>query len=221
MALEPGAWQQELRRRIGTLWALKMFSTMAGIAGFFYAYFWVMRHPLSTVTVMPLTWIDALVGFHPWTFFVYITLWVYISLGPALARDVGELAAFGAACLAIAAIGLAIFMLLPTKVPEFAIDWSLHPSLEFLKRVDVSGNACPSLHVAFCVFAAAVLHVQLTAMRARRWLLAFNVLWALVILYSTMATRQHVALDVIAGVALGGAVSLVYVRALARRRRGA
>lgn len=215
MVPEPRDWQQELWRRLGTLWALKMFATMGGIAGFFYAYFWVMRQPLSAVTVMPVTWIDELVGFQPSWFFVYVSLWVYISLGPALARDVREMAAFGAASLVIAAVGLAIFMLLPTKVPEFAIDWSLYPSLEFLKQVDVSGNACPSLHVAFCVFAAVVLHVQLRAIHAGRLLLAGNALWALGILYSTMATRQHVALDVIAGVALGGVVSVAYVGALA------
>jgi membrane-associated phospholipid phosphatase len=42
-------------------------------------------------------------------------------------------------------------------------------------------------------------------------LLACNALWCLGIVYSAMATRQHVALDVIAGSVLAGVASIVYV----------
>jgi len=66
------------------------------------------------------------------------------------------------------------------------------------------------LHAAFAMFTAVVLHGQLTAVRAPRALLACNVLWCLGILYSTIATRQHVALDVIAGSLLAGAASIAY-----------
>ena len=197
---------------------MKMLSTAGGIAVFFYAYFWAMRHPLTAVTVMPVTWLDELVGFQPLSFPLYAFLWVYISLGTALAKDLRELASFGVASLGMSAVGLAIFMLLPTRAPDFAIDWSLYPSMQFLKSVDVSGNAFPSLHAAFCVFTAVVLHAQLTAIGAARWLRAGNLLLSAGILYSTMATRQHVALDVVAGAMLGGAASLAYAGALPRRR---
>jgi len=190
-----------------------MLATTGGIAIFFYGYFWVMRHPLSAATVMPETWIDDLVLFSPQSFPLYVSLWVYIGLAPALAEDGRELAAWGAASFAMTVIGLGVFMALPTKVPDFAIDWSRYPSLEFLKRADVSGNACPSLHAAFSVFTAVVLHRQLTAIRAPRTLLACNALWCLGIVYSAMATRQHVALDVIAGSLLAGAASIAYVGA--------
>jgi hypothetical protein len=72
------------------------------------------------------------------------------------------------------------------------------------------------LHAAFCVFAAVVLHAQLRNLDAPRWLIVSNVLWSLGILGSTVATRQHVALDAIAGAALGGAVALAYARAIAK-----
>lgn len=219
MGLEPGNWRQALKARLGTLWVLKMLSTAGGIAAFFTAYFWVMRHPLSAVTVMPVIWIDGLAGFHPQTFALYASLWIYISLVAALAKDQRELAAFGAASLAMSVVGLGIFILLPTTVPDFSIDWTLYPSLQFLKNVDASGNACPSLHAAFSVIAALALRAQLTEIGAPRWLLACNALWGLGILYSAMATRQHVALDVVAGVVLGGVVSIAYLGALARRNR--
>jgi membrane-associated phospholipid phosphatase len=210
---EPKTWTHELKRRAGSLWVRKMLATMGGIAIFFYAYFWVMRHSLSAATVMPVTWIDDLVLFSPQSFPLYASLWVYIALAPALAEDGRELAAWGAASFAMTVIGLGLFVALPTKVPDFAIDWSRYPSLEFLKRADVSGNACPSLHAAFSVFTAVVLHRQLTAIRAPRTLLACNALWCLGIVYSAIATRQHVALDVIAGSVLAGTASIVYVGA--------
>lgn len=197
-----------------------MLSTAGGIGVFFYAYFWAMRHPLGAVTVMPVTWVDELIGFQPLSFPLYVSLWIYISLGTALAKDLRELATFGVASLAMSVVGLAIFMLLPTRAPDFAIDWSLYPSMQFLKEVDVAGNAFPSLHAAFCVFTAAVLHAQLSAMGAARWLRACNLLLCAGILYSTMATRQHVALDVLAGAVLGGAASLAHLGALRRRATG-
>ena len=196
---------------------MKMLSTAGGIAVFFYAYFWAMRHPLTAVTVMPMTWLDELIGFQPLSFPLYAFLWVYISLGTALAKDLRELASFGVASLVMSVVGLAMFMLLPTRAPDFAIDWSLYPSMQFLKSVDVSGNAFPSLHAGFCVLTAAVLHAQLAAIGAARWLRAGNLLMCAGILYSTMATRQHVALDAAAGAVLGGTVSIAYLGSLSRR----
>lgn len=214
MAHEPETWRHELRTRAGNVFVLKMLATMGGIAAFFYAYFWVMRHPLSAVTVMPVTWIDDLVFFFPSSLLLYASLWVYVSLGSVLLKEPRELAAWGAASFAMIVVGLGIFLVLPTKVPDSAIDWSQYPSLQFLKTVDVSGNACPSLHAAFAVFTAVVLHGNLTAVRAPRILLAFNVLWCLGIVYSTIATRQHVSLDIVAGALLAGAVSVAYVGAV-------
>lgn len=220
MTHERGTWKHELGRRAGTLWALKMFVTTGGIALFFYAYFWVMHHPLSSATVMSATWIDELIFFQPESFVLYISLWVYVALGSAFLRDARELVAWGTASLVMIVVGLGIFLALPTEVPEFAIDWSLHPSLAFLKTVDATGNACPSLHAAFAVFTAVVLHATLTAVRAPRALLAINALWCLGIVYSTIATRQHVALDVIAGALLAAGASLAYVSLSAGRPSG-
>lgn len=207
-------FRQQLRARLLDLWVLKMLTTASAIAVFFWAYFWVMRHPLGEVVVMPAIGLDWLIGFHPWSFPLYASLWVYISLGTALARNVRELAAFGAASLGMSAAGLGLFMLLPTRVPASAIDWSLYPSLLFLKTVDVSGNACPSLHAAFAVFTGVVLWRELRSLSAPAGLQWINLSWCVGILFSTVATRQHVALDAIAGIALGLATGMAYLRAL-------
>jgi len=213
MTLQRETWTRELSRRARTLLVLKMLVNTSGIAAFFYAYFWIMRHPLSAATVIPMIWIDDLVPFSSQSFLLYASLWVYVALGSLFAKDGRELAAWAAACFAMIVVGLGIFIALPTKIPDFAIDWSQYPSLEFLKAVDASGNALPSLHAAFAVFTAVVLHGQLTAIRAPRAVRACNVLWCLGIVYSAIATRQHLALDIIAGAVLAGAVSIAYLAA--------
>ena len=197
---------------------MKLVGTAGGTAVFLWAYFWVLRNPLGEVAVMPATWLDALIGLQPWSFALYASLWVYISFGTALARDFRELAAFGWASLGMGLAGLAIFVLVPTRVAEPAIDWTLYPSLQFLKSIDATGNACPSLHAAFCVFTGLALHAQLGSIGAPRAVRGANALWCLGILYSTIATGQHVALDALAGVALGAAAAVPYVRLLGARR---
>ena len=69
--------------------------------------------------------------------------------------------------------------------------------------MDASGNACPSLHVATAIFSGIWLHHLLRRFDAPLWMLIFNWTWCIGIIYSTLATRQHVAVDVLAGLVLG------------------
>ncbi len=200
--------------RICAGWWVKMIATTLGIGLFFIAYFWVMRHPRFEPSVVPAIWLDYAIGFEPAALPVYFSLWLYVSLAPALLKNLAELARFGIASVLLSLSGLAIFMLWPTTVPDFGVDWTQHPSIQFLKTVDVAGNACPSMHVAFAVFAAFWLHIELIEMgapAAMRWL---NGVWCLAIMWSTIATRQHVVYDVLAGTALGIAFALPQWRSL-------
>jgi membrane-associated phospholipid phosphatase len=206
---------------VSRLWFVKMTGTTLGIAGFFVAYFWVLRHPVFPVTVMPLTAADAWVAFRPEAFFLYVSLWLYVSLAPALLKNGREVASYGVASTVLAVAGLGVFILWPTAVPDFSLDWSAHPSLEFLKTVDVAGNACPSLHVAFAVFTALWLERTLREMGERGVVRLASGLWCLGIVYSTLAIRQHVALDALAGAMLGGAVAWLHMRWLDRAHRRA
>ena len=204
-AVEDGspAWRSELARRLCALWHIKLLATSLGITAFLMAYFWVLRHPLFPVTVMPLTALDRAIGFHPGSLPLYLSLWAYISFGPAMLSSARSLAKFGAVTLGLSLAGLSIFILWPTAVPPFPIDWTLHPSMAFLKNLDLAGNACPSMHVAFAVFTAIWLQRALREIKAARALRWLNWLWCAGIVYSTVATLQHVVLDVLGGTALG------------------
>ena len=206
---EEGTWRDALWQRIRALWLIKMLVTTSGMVVFMLVYFWVLHHPFFPITIMPLTALDRAIGFQPWAMPLYASLWAYVALVPALLRDGREFALYCAATFAMSVIGLGIFMLWPTAVPAFHVDWSLYPSVNFLKRVDLAGNACPSFHVAYSVFTAIWLHRMLRQMRVGWVPAAINAVWGVGIVFSTMAMLQHVALDVLGGVLLGGVVAVV------------
>lgn len=211
------SWLRQIGGRVRTWWPAKMLGTTLGMAAFFVVYFQLLRHPLFPVTIVPLTAVDRLVGFWPGALPLYFSLWLYVSLAPALVVDRRELVSYGLAAVGLSVIGLGIFFFWPTAVPHPDIDWSQHPAFAFLKTVDTSGNACPSLHVAFAVFTAVWLERLLRQMGAGRVGRVLNWLWCLGILYSTIASRQHVALDVLAGAALGAAIAGLHLRWLRGR----
>lgn len=204
-------WIRSIGVRVLKRWPAKMLGTTLGMTSFFVVYFWLLRHPFYPITIMPLTGVDRLIEFRPETLPLYLSLWFYVSLAPALLIDRRELISYGLAAVGLSAIGLGIFFFWPTAVPAADIDWSQYPSFNFLKSADAAGNACPSLHVAFALFTAVWFERILRQMGTGHFVRWLNWLWCLGILYSTIATRQHVSLDVAAGAMLGLSVALVHL----------
>ena len=204
---QPMPWYRQAADVIPRHLCLKAFGTTLFISVFFGAYFYLLKDPAYPPTVMPFTLLDRLIGFEPMALPLYISLWVYVSLPPALLATRRELYGYGAAMAATCLVGLIIFYFWPTAAPPADIDWALHPGVDFLKSIDASGNACPSLHVATALFSGVWLHHLLRRFGGPPWILIFNGLWCIGIIYSTLATRQHVAVDVWGGLVLGGLAS--------------
>jgi membrane-associated phospholipid phosphatase len=201
-AIQP-AWRSALRTLVFRHAWLKATGTMLFIGVFFGGYFYLLKHPASTPTPMPLIWLDSLIGFQPLALPVYLSLWIYVSLPPLFIDDRRELYGYGLAMALMCGLGLAIFYFWPTVVPAPDIDWIRYPNMIFLKNIDAAGNACPSLHVATALFSGLWLRRSLRRINAPGWLVYGNALWCVGIIYSTMAIRQHVAVDVGAGLLLG------------------
>lgn len=198
------------RRFLSVLWPcfwLKAIGTSAFTTVFFLGYVHLLKHPYAPVNVMPSTAFDSWISFQPLALLPYASLWVYVSLPPMFMVRQREIVIYGLWAALLCLLGLMFFFLWPTAVPPADIDWARYPGVAFLKGVDAAGNACPSLHVATAVFSAIWLHCLLRAFGTGRVGLALNWLWCLMIAYSTLATKQHVAVDVLAGTALGVGVA--------------
>lgn len=209
-------WKTTLARH----WRHRQWLKVLGICAFtwifFVAYFHVLRNAPHPVTVMPLTPLDGWIPFEPAAFWVYVSLWFYVGIAPGLLPSMRALLGYGAWIAALCVAGLLCFWLWPTAVPSQAhqLDPAVanHAGFALMRGVDAAGNACPSLHVATATFTALWVQRLLAAAGAPWPLKAVNATWLLLIAWSTVAVRQHVVLDVVAGAALGVAFGLAALR---------
>ena len=208
----PPPWTAEIGLRMRRHFALKLFGTTAFVWAFFVGYFYLLRHPAHPVFVMPLTALDHLIPFQPSTLFAYLSLWLYVGVAPGLQLTFRELVVYGLWAGALCVAGLGLFYFWPTAVPPPGIDASGYPGFRMLQGVDAAGNACPSMHVAIAMFTVIWIEHLLRNARAPLGLRALNVAWFLAIAWSTLAIKQHVVLDVLAGALLGLAFALPSLR---------
>jgi membrane-associated phospholipid phosphatase len=196
-------WHLQILTRMKSHFFLKAFGITLFMWAFFTGYIYLLKNPVFPVTMMPLTVLDSAVGFKPDALFLYVSLWLYVSLPPALQATRRELIYYGLAVGGLCVAGLVCFLFWPTAVPAANIDWEQSYGFSILKGVDAAGNACPSLHVATAVFSAVWLNRLLFEVGAPRIVRVFNWAWCVGIAYSALATKQHVAVDMVAGVILG------------------
>lgn len=210
--IQPIPWYRQIASVIPSNLPLKGFGTTLFISVFFAAYFYLLKNPAYPTTVMPLTLLDSLISFQPLAMPLYVSLWIYVSLPPALLATRGELYAYAMAIAGTCLLGLIVFYFWPTAAPAADIDWSLYPGMDFLKNMDAAGNACPSLHVTTAVFSGVWLHHLLRRFGGPQWVLLLNWIWCVGIIYSTLATRQHVAVDMWSGLVLGALAAWLSLR---------
>ena len=187
----------------------KFLGTNAFMSLFFWAYLFLLKNPAYPVTIIQSTVIDEWIGFTPVALIPYLSLWIYCSLPVTLMPTRARLLNFGFWIGSMCLLALSIFYWLPNTMPPTDIDWARYPSVAFLKKVDAGGNACPSLHVAASVYSSFWLYWLMREMRLGWHAQSIQMLWGVAIVYSTMATKQHVSLDVLAGTALGIAFALI------------
>jgi membrane-associated phospholipid phosphatase len=143
--------------------------------------------------------LDARVPFWPAAAAIYLTILPMLLLGPFVLRDLRSLLPLFATLMLEAVAAFGFFLLLPADGPAIACcDSTLTTALfHAADALNLDRNYLPSLHVAFAFTAAAAF-----APRAGRAGAAGLYLWAVAVAASTLLTRQHYLVDVIAGIAL-------------------
>jgi membrane-associated phospholipid phosphatase len=197
-----GAWLATLPGRARAIWRLKALVAALATLGFCVPYFMIGNYPVFPVRELPVSAVDRLVAFRPegWVW-VYQSIYVPINLIPWLTERREDLRRYAVAFALACCVSFIVFVLVPVRGPR-------PPVVEasgmywLLQRYDGPLNSMPSLHAALLV---------LTLCHGRRILGgelprgagALAVVWAGLILYSTLATKQHYALDIVAGGLLG------------------
>lgn len=204
-------WTSRVAAAFWRFWIWKFIGSVAFTGLFFVGYFALLKHPAHAVTTMPVLAIDEAIPFQPQTIWIYISLWFYLELAPSLLESKREILSYGVALTLMTFCAFAIFYIWPTRVPVFQVDWSEYTMFSWLKQTDAGGNACPSLHVAFAVFTGRWVDFIFKRLRVGSVFHLLNWVWSLAIIYSTIATRQHVAIDVLAGAALGAICAALHL----------
>ncbi len=208
------AWTAQIWLRMRRLLWFKAVGISLFMWVFFAAYFHVLRHPVYPLVQMPLTALDRLIPFQPAALVPYVSLWLYVGIAPGLLLSLRQLLVYALWNAALCLTGLGFFYFIPTAVPPLLAEPDLlrYPAFAVLQGVDAAGNACPSLHVATAMFAAIWVNHLLRQVGAPALLRALNAGWFMLIVYSTLAIKQHVVLDVVAGALLGVAFALAALR---------
>jgi len=204
----------KIRTRLGQKLLIALFLN----GGVYASYFFLQRHPLFPVITLGPGPLDDFIPFHDqWTWF-YQSIYLFIPIAPLLMVHEGELRRYTIAVAAITLLASAIFLLCPTAVvrPDAS---TVGAAYRWLITVDTPLNAFPSLHAAFTVFSALAARRVLHDLQGPGFWQVAIWLWASAIVYSTLATKQHVMIDVVAGAAMGWSIhSLTFHSAGITRR---
>jgi membrane-associated phospholipid phosphatase len=102
------------------------------------------------------------------------------------------------------AVAAVCFFLCPVIYDRPPLPTSAHALYRLIVNMDQPINCIPSLHAGMTVFAMLFAHRILAQepTRVRRTLLSLGWIWTILILYGTLATKQHYFLDLPAGALL-------------------
>ena len=202
-----------LADRIKTELALKLGLLVILYPLVFLPYFFLQRHHFFPASTMSSGWFDRLIPFSDQAVWPYFSIYLLLPVGPFFMDRRYQLLRYAAGVALLSLIADLIFLCWPTACPRPHVA-GVNTVYGLLIAVDSSFNAFPSLHAAFAVYSALCAGLVLREFGSHRvWRLGIW-LWAFLILYATLATRQHVVVDVIAGSAIGAAA---YTTVLAPR----
>lgn len=172
-----------------------------GLLGLFvlsYHFFYILPnfYPLSTPTVLPLSVIDKSIPFVPWTFLIYLSEYLLIVITIISIKELNKFKSFAQLSFGVLFFIGPIFILWPTTYPRPPYPANETAMVAFamnlVAKVDMPTNCLPSLHVATTSVAVYSLR------HLRKWLPLFAC-WGLAIFGSTLTTKQHYVVDVLAG----------------------
>ncbi len=177
--------------------------------GVAYQFFYILPNfrPLFPPVRLPLTWIDLATPFVPWTFIIYLSDYLLALAGIALIKNTEDYHSLTRMAFLALMICGTFFLFAPTTYPrpEYPTDapFFIQMLMDLVASADMPTNCFPSMHVAQAgVFAWA------SRKLGKKTTILFW-LWAILICFSTMTTKQHYFVDIIGGLLVTAMVAFV------------
>jgi len=197
-----------LRTRVRTHLREKIVVLLGLAVGICVPYFTLQRldaFPQRTPPTLP---IDGWFAFDPAWIWAYLSIALLVPLAPLLAMRKEDLVRYAKGLTLLCLACFAAFLFFPVEGPRPEQIAGQHAVYELLVSWDRPSNSLPSLHAGLVVYSLLFMFRVLwpdLGSGGRLGLGAAGALWGALILYSTLATRQHWAIDLPAGVFLAGA----------------
>lgn len=196
----PGGSFNDLQSRLAALWRIKLLLLVGLTVIFSVPYIYLAHHPLFPPHDLPLTWLDRAAGFDPRWIWVYQSVYLLTGSLPWLARTPEQLKRYLIGFAILAGISFVIFIFYPTRIPRIEVE---NPTgmYRLLLLYDGPYNAFPSLHVGFLLYTLGFVRRIRAPFNRMIWVIL--VIWFLLISWSTLALKEHYAVDLLAGIVLG------------------
>jgi PAP2 superfamily len=144
---------------------------------------------------------DRLVGFNPSWVWVYLSLYLLVPIAMSLAPST-EIQRYVRGLLWMVAISCAAWLVWPIAGPRPVNQSDTSAVFAWLASVDRSINTVPSMHIELAVYSLLFAHRTWTRGRSSGMLIAAGWMWVGLIAYACLATKQHFAIDIVAGLAV-------------------
>ncbi len=194
---------REIILRLASNWVLKLVLGSGLIAIFAALYFLPQHYPIVPATVLQPMRVEQMIPFMPNTVYLYESIWLLIPIAPWLMKTKEELNQYSKGLLLMSGVGCCFFFFYPTMSPRPTDIYDANIFYRRLVLIDSQLNAFPSLHASYAVFHAACCHVTFGTSVKYKLLQGIFWSWALAIIFSTLLTKQHVFIDLVAGAMLG------------------
>ena len=173
----------------------KWLAFAAGYAGFCVLYLLTGRVHLGEPALLPASAMDRRIPFVGWTVWIYHTQLFFLLASVGIMRRAATITRALYAMAAASLISFAVFFVYPTTLPraEPAAGALTRRAFALLYSLDGPTNCLPSLHVALACIAALGVSAE------RQWARRVAWSWAALITISTLTTKQHYLVDVLAG----------------------
>lgn len=159
--------------------------------------------PILEPRLLQMSSLDLAMPFVPWTFWIYLSEYLLFLSVYVLCKDMVNTSKYLYSFFTMQMVACLIFVVWPTTFPrdQFPLvretmDPVTYWAFDAFRRSDTPNNCCPSLHVASVYLASFVF------LDEQREKFPYYFAWASAVAVSTLTTKQHYFVDVVAGLAL-------------------
>ena len=188
--------------RLQAHWRLKLLLTVLFNVVFWPVYSLLGHHAYFPLHLPMLTWFDRAIPFQtsPWSL-VYLSQFLFSGAVPWLIDTTYSIRRYVMGLTFMSLVSFACFYFFPVASPrpQGPPATSL---MQLIVHYDGLFNAFPSLHAGFFVFISLFVR-RIFGPSLTGPIKLTGALWGIAIFYSTIATRQHYAVDLAAGALIG------------------